>query len=252
MPRANRYFVPGNIWHITHRCHKRDLLLKFKKDRIRWIQWLFEAKKRYHLKILNYIITSNHIHLLVLDDYSNEVIPRAMQLIQARMGQEYNIRKNRNGAFWEDRYHATAIGSDRHLIRCIVYINMNMVRAGVVNHPVKWKESGYYEIQNPKKRYSIIDYATLMEILNFNTINELQKAYKEWIEDALENNANIRESKWTESIAVGSKTFVENIHKRLNIKTKSRKIINTNEVYELSEPIIPYNNYFYIKNDTLS
>jgi putative transposase len=61
MPRANRYFTYGNIWHITHRCHKKDFLLKFKKDRLSWIHWLFEAKKRYGISILNCIATSNHI-----------------------------------------------------------------------------------------------------------------------------------------------------------------------------------------------
>ena len=44
MPRANRYFLPGYIWHITHRCHKTEFLLKFARDRERWIAWLFEAK----------------------------------------------------------------------------------------------------------------------------------------------------------------------------------------------------------------
>jgi REP element-mobilizing transposase RayT len=66
MPRANRYFIPGQIWHITQRCHKKEFLLKFKRDRERWLYWLFEAKKRFGLTILNYMVTSNHIHLLVL------------------------------------------------------------------------------------------------------------------------------------------------------------------------------------------
>ena len=91
-----------------------------------------------------------------------------------------------------------------------------------------------------------------MEILNFKTINELQKANKEWIEDALKKNANTRDSKWTEAIAVGNKRFVENIKERLNIKAKSRKITKKNNVYELSEPLVPYNSLFYMKNDTLS
>jgi len=41
----------------------------------------------------------------------------------------------RKGAFWEDRYHATAVEKERHLIRCMIYIDLNMVRAGVVDHP---------------------------------------------------------------------------------------------------------------------
>ena len=61
MPRANRYFIPGQIWHITQRCHKKEFLLKFKRDRVRWLHWLFEAKKRFGLTVLNYIVTSNHM-----------------------------------------------------------------------------------------------------------------------------------------------------------------------------------------------
>ncbi|MFO7733622.1 MAG: hypothetical protein R6X21_08235, partial [Candidatus Aminicenantes bacterium] len=64
MPRANRNFVPGQIWHITHRCHKKEFLLKFRRDKLEWMYWALQAKIRYGLIILNFMITSNHIHLL--------------------------------------------------------------------------------------------------------------------------------------------------------------------------------------------
>jgi putative transposase len=86
MPRANRHYIPGYVWHITHRCHKKDFLLKFARDRRRWLRWLFEAKKRYGLIVLNYMVTSNHIHLLVRDDGKESVIPNSIQLIAGRMG----------------------------------------------------------------------------------------------------------------------------------------------------------------------
>jgi len=57
------------------------------------------------------MVTSNHIHLLVADDWGREVIPNSMQLVAGRTGQEYNQRKGRKGAYWEDRYHATAVES---------------------------------------------------------------------------------------------------------------------------------------------
>jgi len=44
MARANRHHIPGQVWHITHRCHKKEFLLKFARDRLRWHSWLFEAK----------------------------------------------------------------------------------------------------------------------------------------------------------------------------------------------------------------
>ena len=86
MPRANRNFLPGHVWHITHRCHQKEFLLKFSRDRLRWIHWLFEAKKPYGLCVLNYIVTSNHVHLLVKDTIE-PVIPKSLQLIAGRTGQ---------------------------------------------------------------------------------------------------------------------------------------------------------------------
>ena len=93
MARAKRHYIPGQVWHITHRCHKREFLFKFAKDKRRWIQWLFEAKRRYGLTILNYIVTSNHIHLLVVDDKDRMTIPKAVQLTAGRIAQKYNQRK---------------------------------------------------------------------------------------------------------------------------------------------------------------
>ena len=60
MPRANRHLLPGHVWHITHRCHRKEFLLKFQRDRKCWWRWLFEANKRFGLCVLNYIATSNH------------------------------------------------------------------------------------------------------------------------------------------------------------------------------------------------
>ena len=240
MPRANRYYTPGHIWHITHRCHKRDFLLKFARDRKLWIKWLFEAKKRYKISVLNYIVTSNHIHLLVCDNTPARRIPMFMQLIQGRTAQEFNNRKRRNGAYWEDRYHATAIGTDEHLRHCMVYIHMNMVRAGIVDHPRMWEESGYYEIENPKQRYSIIDYNALLDVLGFDSTSQLQRVQAEWVEEALSRDSLMREPKWTESIAVGDEDFIEKIRLELNIKPSPGRVTHTDDSFTLAEGDYPY------------
>jgi len=48
--RANRHYIPGYLWHITHGCHQKEFLLKFAGDRRRWIGRLFEAKKSLGFK----------------------------------------------------------------------------------------------------------------------------------------------------------------------------------------------------------
>ncbi len=167
------------------------------------------------------------------------------------MGQEYNQRKNRNGAFWEDRYHATAIDNDDHLIQCMKYIDLNMVRAGAVNHPKEWVNGGYKEIQKPKQRYSLIDLKRLPIIFGFDSLEELQKKQKFWIEEAMNNGHLERESKWSESIAVGRKSFVEEVYKKLGYKVKSRKITEGEESFVIREPVASYNTHFGGKNESL-
>jgi putative transposase len=235
MPRANRHYIPGLIWHITDRCHKKEYLLKFSRDRKRWLYWIYQAKKKYGLCVLNFAITSNHVHLLVYDNGKINVIPKSVHLAASRTGQEYNERKGRRGAFWGDRYNATAVESDSHFLRCMTYIDLNMVRAGVVIHPEDWPHCGYNEIISQRQRYKIIDRARLIELLNLNTQNELREFYEESIVLAIKSDNLKRESMWTESIAVGSKIFVEQISKRLGYKARGRKVIEHKGTYELRE-----------------
>jgi len=240
MARANRHYIPGCVWHITHRCHKQEFLLKFEKDRLRWRYWLFEAKKRYGLCVLNYIATSNHIHFLVVDT-AEDVIPKSLQLIAGRTAQEYNIRKKRKGAFWEDRYHATAVQTDEHLAKCLVYIDLNMVRAGVVQHPSAYGVSGYNEIQTPPKRYSVVNQQALNDIFSIRDENHFRQMHREWVALELKKDEFKRQSFWSESVAVGDECFVQNIQQELTGRVPGRSIVSENGATSLQEPQSSYN-----------
>ncbi len=243
MPRANRHYIPGYVWHITHRCHKREFLLKFARDRWLWLRWLFEARKRYGLSVLIYMVTSNHIHLLVRDNGGRDVIPNSMQLIAGRMGQAYNQRKKRKGAYWEDRYHATAVETDRHLIQCLVYIDMNMVRAGVVKHPSEWPFSGYNEIQAPRERYALLDLEGLRELLDIKSMDDLAAAYRGWLDEEGAKGDPYRDRRWTDSVAVGSESFVKATKEKLGIKGTGREVIGADGSFELREAPASYNTF---------
>jgi REP element-mobilizing transposase RayT len=204
------------------------------------MDWLYEARKRYGLTVLNYIVTSNHIHLLVSDDGVEDTIANSMQLIAGRTGQEYNQRKDRKGAYWEDRYHATAVEKGKHLFECMIYIDLNMVRAGAVDHPAKWIFSGYHEIQNPRERYRIIDYKKLMSLLEMKDITQLQETCRNRIEECLTSNKIAKDEQWSESIAVGSESFILNTLENLGIKVKGREVVQVDGRYQLKEPAISY------------
>ena len=223
MPRANRYVLSGHVWHLTHRCHKQQFLLKFAKDRRAWVYWLYQARRRYGLCVLNYVVTSNHTHLLVKDMGHGE-IPRSMQLIAGRVAQQFNRRKSRKGAYWEDRYHATAVQADGHLARCMVYIDLNMVRAGVVEHPSDWVHAGYNEIQSLPERYRCIDVPAIAALLGFADADSLRDGLREWVDQALVKGSLERHPAWTESIAVGQREYLDAIGRELKTSHPGRMI----------------------------
>ena len=131
--------------------------------------------------------------------------------------------RNAKGAFWEDRYHATAVETNQHLIQCLVYMDLNMVRAGVVSHPDEWDESGYKELQQPRLRYGLIDHQCLMDLLEIPTMDVLRSSHRGWVEESLRIQKSARDGRWSESIAVGSKAFVAMVKKQLGLRAKGRK-----------------------------
>jgi len=250
MPRAHRYFLPNHVWHVTHRCHEKAFLLRFARDRECYLHWLFEAKKRFSLRVLNYMVTSNHVHFLV-GDTGESVIARSMQLAAGRTAQDYNRRKGREGAFWEDRYHATAVEGDDHLYRCLVYIDLNMVRAGVVRHPLEWAHSGYREIQAPPERYAIIDLAALSTLCGFRSVVDFQEAHHHWVDEAPAAGKTVREDRWSDSVAVGSEAYVEKVKRELDSKARNRDISEAGGTFALREPRPPCRPHFGGTNDRL-
>ena len=215
------------------------------------MQWLYQARKRYGLAILNYMVTSNHIHLLVVDTGKKDVISKSMQLVAGRSGQEYNQRKNRRGAYWEDRYHATAVESGEHLARCLVYIDLNMVRAAVVSHPSRWSFSGYNEIQQRRRKNVLIDYERLQGLLGAGSYDQLRRSHKGWVEDQLADGAKTRQGEWTDSIAVGSKPFIENVKARLGFRAQGRNVVESGEGYQLRERSAHYKALFGAEKDDI-
>lgn len=188
---------------------------------------------------------------MVVDGKDKMTIPKAMQLTASRTAQEYNQRKKRKGAFWEDRYHATAIETGSHLLRCLAYIDLNMVRAGVVSHHKDGSFGGYNEIQSPRRKSIIINYDKLAELSGCNSYASFQNLHENLVHDALETDKIKRESQWSQSIAVGEKKFVTDIKKQLGYKALGRRTPSLDDGFQLREEEIPYIANFGAKNSNI-
>src|SRR3989344_4106914 len=108
-------------------------------------------------------------------------------------------------------YEATAVDTEGYLARCLVYIDLNMVRAGAVAHPRDWDAGGYRELHAPPTRYAIIDRPALIELLGMKSLLQLQETHAQWIEEAIRAGRGPRDPMWTESLAVGRSEFVRDV-----------------------------------------
>lgn len=196
----------SQVWLVTQRCHEQQYLLASEADRRRWVYWLYQARKLYGLSVLNYVVTSNHVHLLV-QDTGRFCLRASLRLINNRTTAEFNRRHSRRGSVWESQFHTTAIQTRDHLARCITYMDMNMVRAGEVEHPSQWRCGGYVESLYPGKRGSRIDRQSLRRLLKFDSDKAMMAARKQWINQHLQKTELHREPYWTESLAVGDLAF---------------------------------------------
>jgi hypothetical protein len=80
-------------------------------------------------------------------------------------------------------------------------------------------------IRNPRKRKGIIDFDRLMGLLGFENYGDLKDAHSKWVDSEMQADNHGKETKWTLSIAVGSRTFIETIKESLGFRATGRKII---------------------------
>jgi len=187
--------------------------MRFARDRDRYREWLRQGVIRHRVPIYGYCITSNHVHLIAHAD-NVEAVGNLMHLAAGSTAKQFNLRKERTGAMWQHPYQCTIIEDGRHLLNCLCYVDLNMVRAGVVSHPSEWRWSGHDELTKSRKRYGLLNIDRLLQSLDIVDIKTFKDVYDAAIQNRLEQRQFQRESYWTEALAVGSKRFVEKAQSR--------------------------------------
>jgi putative transposase len=235
MPRANRYILEGQAYHLTDRCHDRSFLLKFALDRNEYRKRMRAALKGSGVWLLSHSITSNHVHLLVTVR-SLSHLSRFMQGLQGEFAQWYNTKRRRSGAFWEGRYHSTMIQSGAHLWNCMAYIDMNMVRAGVVKHPREWPWNGYDELVGMRTRHTMLSMPKVLEMVGGGSREEFARDYTARIDEALSRGKLHRERHWTEAIAVGNEEYVRGIAEQICGRMRLKVEVSDERSWMVHEP----------------
>jgi len=145
MARLPRLTLPGHPHHVIQRGNNRQAIFATAADRQMMLDLLDENARKFAVAIHAYVLMDNHFHLLATPQTADG-LPQMMQAVGRRYVRYFNDNQQRSGTLWEGRYKSTLIQTERYLLACMAYIDLNPVRAGMVaqarDYP--WSSHGHY------------------------------------------------------------------------------------------------------------
>ena len=133
--------APGAVHHVVARGNARQEIVKDDVDRVGFVSRLGLAIEKHHWSCLAYCLLDNHFHLVLQTPEPN--LGLGMKWLKSAYAQDFNHRHDRRGHLFGGRFYSAMLESDAHLVAAIVYVSLNPVRAGVVEHPEEWRWSSY-------------------------------------------------------------------------------------------------------------
>ena len=142
MPRRSRVHLDGVPLHIVQRGHDRAPCFFGEEDYLSYLRWLGEALAECRCALHAYVLMSNHVHLLLTPKQA-EAVPRLVISVGRRYVQYVNRSYRRSGTLWDSRYKSSSIQAHTYLLACQRYIELNPVRAAMVDDPAHYRWSSY-------------------------------------------------------------------------------------------------------------
>jgi putative transposase len=212
MARLPRLTIPGYPHHVIQRGNNRQAIFKTASDYQHILNLLDENSKKFGVDVHAYVLMTNHFHLLATPQ-TDSGLPQMMQAIGRSYVRYFNNLHTRSGSLWEGRYRSTLIQTDRYLLACMAYIDLNPVRAGMtasaLDYP--WSSHGFYAGTRADKL--ITPHALFWDLAN--TPFGREAAYADLVRAGVSAD---QQAALTRSAlagwALGERDFVEDLQKR--------------------------------------
>lgn len=221
MARLPRLTVPGYPHHVVQRGNNRQPIVLSDADRLLLLDLVSENAQRFQVALHAYALMDNHIHL-VLSPETADGVPKMMQALGRRYVRHFNDTHGRTGTLWEGRYKSTLIQTDRYLLACMAYLDLNPVRAGLVSEPAQyaWTSHRHYIGQTHDRR--ITPHALYWAL--GNTPFAREAAYAEMVRAGLERDrVNAITASVLHGWALGDPDFVNQLQQQTERRVSPRR-----------------------------
>ena len=150
MARLKRLNLPDIPQHVVQRGNNRQATFFADDDYAVYLDKLKEYGKKYGVKIHAYVLMTNHVHLLVTPE-TEKGVSQLMQSLGRYYVRYINQTYKRTGTLWEGRYKSTLVDSEDYFLVVSRYIELNPVRANMVENPADYPWSSYHSNAGDKE-----------------------------------------------------------------------------------------------------
>ena len=182
MPRPRRIDAPGYPQHVVQRGNNRQAVFFSSKDPALYLGLLRDCAREHRCRVHAYVLMGNHVHLMVTPEAAGG-LSRMMQAVNRAYVRRVNDRHGRTGTLWEGRFHSTLVDTDRYLLACQRYIELNPVRAGTVAHPGDYRWSSYRANAEGRANALLVPHSAFELIAA--EVDERRRRYAEFIEQGV-------------------------------------------------------------------
>ena len=223
MPRKPRFNLPGVPQHVIQHGNNREPCFYSQQDYLHYLDDIRFAAEKYECRIHAYVLMTNHVQLLV-----TPMIENGISMMMRSVGRRYvayiNSEYKLTGTLWEGRYKASLIDSEMYLLTCMCYIELNPVRAGMVNHPADYRWSSYK--QNAKVTDQEIVEAHPVFTMLGDTKEERKFVYRSLFERYMDNDIihRIRDA-LNHEMVLGRSHFKDKFEVLTNRRTRPGKSV---------------------------
>ena len=218
MARQPRIDLAGIPQHIIQRGNNRQDCFFTDHDRRKYLEWLHQAAAKYGGSVHAYVLMTNHVHLLATGAEVG-ALGHMMQSLGRRYVRYINSSYRRTGTLWEGRHKSCLIDSDRYLLTCYRYVELNPVRARIVTRPGDYRWSSFNCNAAGRKDELITPHRTYLSLGKTDAARLL--TYRRLLQDAIDSAdlKTIRDHV-NQGKVLGSESFISRIEATLNRRVR--------------------------------